>query len=44
MSALPNQRMTVQEFLEWSVGREGKHQLVRGEIFAMAPNRSITRA
>ena len=37
MSALPKQRMTVQEFLEWSVGREGKHQLVRGEIFAMAP-------
>ena len=29
--------MTVREFLEWSAGHEGKHQLVRGEIFAMAP-------
>ena len=37
MSAVPKQSMTVQEFLEWSSGREGKHQLVRGEIFAMAP-------
>lgn len=37
MSALPKQRMTLPEFLDWSAGREGKHELVRGEIFAMAP-------
>jgi Uma2 family endonuclease len=37
MSALPKHRMTIAEFLDWSAGREGKHQLVRGEVFAMAP-------
>jgi Uma2 family endonuclease len=29
--------MTIPEFLDWSTGREGKYLLVRGEIFAMAP-------
>ena len=37
MSALPKHRMTIPEFLDWSAGREGKHLLVRGEAFAMAP-------
>ncbi len=37
MSAPPKQRMTLPEFLGWSAGREGKYQLVQGEIFAMAP-------
>jgi Uma2 family endonuclease len=37
MSALPKHRMTIPEFLDWAAGREGKYQLVRGEVFAMAP-------
>jgi Putative restriction endonuclease len=37
MSALPKHRMTIPEFLDWTAGRDGKYLLLRGEIFAMAP-------
>jgi Uma2 family endonuclease len=37
MSAPAKHRLTIPEFLDWAAGREGKYQLVRGEVFAMAP-------
>ena len=32
-------RMTVDEFLRWAAGREGRYELVDGRIVAMAPER-----
>jgi Uma2 family endonuclease len=39
MSVIAKQKMTVDEFLAWSEGREGRHELVEGEVFAMSPQR-----
>lgn len=39
MAALPQQRMTVEEYLAWSEGQEGRYELVDGEIFAQAAER-----
>ena len=40
MSELPKQRpMTVDEFLTWSETEPGRHELVNGRVFAMAPER-----
>jgi Uma2 family endonuclease len=36
MVALPKQKLTVQEFLEWAERQNGKYELVRGDVFAMA--------
>jgi Uma2 family endonuclease len=36
MTALPKHKLTVQEFLEWAGRQDGKFELVRGEIVAMA--------
>jgi Uma2 family endonuclease len=36
MTALPKHELTVPEFLEWAGKQNGKYELVRGEIFAMA--------
>ncbi len=32
--------MTVDEFLVWAEGQEGRHELHRGQIYAMSPERS----
>jgi Uma2 family endonuclease len=40
MSALPRSKMTVAEFLVWAEGQTGRHELVRGEVHAMAPERA----
>ena len=34
-------RMTVDEFLRWAAGREGRYELVDGRIVAMAPERAV---
>ncbi len=39
MSALAKQKMTVDEFLAWAEGREGRYELIEGEVFAMSPQR-----
>ena len=37
MTALTKPRMTVDEFLTWAEGNPGRHELFRGEVYAMAP-------
>jgi Uma2 family endonuclease len=37
MTALTKPRMTVDEFLAWAHGRPGRHELFRGEVYAMSP-------
>jgi Uma2 family endonuclease len=37
MTALAKPRLTVDEFLAWSVGQHGRYELFRGEVFAMSP-------
>ncbi len=32
--------MTVDEFLAWAEGQEGRHELFNGQVYAMAPERS----
>ena len=41
MSALPQKRMNVDEFLVWAEGRPGRHELFRGSVFAMTPERAV---
>ncbi len=36
MTALPKHELTVSEFLEWARKQNGKYELVRGNVFAMA--------
>ena len=40
MTALPKPRMSVEDFLDWAIGRPGRYELFRGEVFAMAPETS----
>lgn len=37
MTAVPKSQMTLTDFLDWSDRQEGKYELVRGQIVAMAP-------
>lgn len=37
MTALPNLRMTVDEFLAWAEGQPGRYELADGVVYAMAP-------
>lgn len=37
MTALTKSRMTVDEFLAWAEGRPGRHELFRGDVYAMSP-------
>ncbi|HMK81768.1 MAG TPA: Uma2 family endonuclease [Xanthobacteraceae bacterium] len=37
MNVLAKPRMSVDEFLDWAVGRPGRYELLRGEIIKMAP-------
>ena len=39
MGAFAKQNMTVDEFLAWAESREGRYELVDGEVFAMSPQR-----
>jgi Uma2 family endonuclease len=40
MTALPQHRMTVDEYLTWAEGREGRFELYAGTVYAMAPERA----
>jgi Uma2 family endonuclease len=37
MNVLAKPRMNVDEFLDWAVGRPGRYELFRGEVFMMSP-------
>jgi Uma2 family endonuclease len=37
MSALPQASMTVDEFLAWAEGQQGRYELVDGVVYAMSP-------
>jgi Uma2 family endonuclease len=37
MNLLAKPRINVDEYLDWAVGKPGRHELFRGEIVAMAP-------
>ena len=39
MSAVPQQRMSVDEFLAWALGQPGRHELEDGVVIAMSPER-----
>ena len=39
MTTPANARMTVDEFLAWAEGREGRHELHHGQVVAMSPER-----
>ncbi len=39
MSELPNAKMTVDEFLTWAETQPGRHELVDGRPYSMAPER-----
>src|ERR1700687_2983166 len=40
MTALPNHRMTVDEYLAWAEGRPGRFELYAGIVYAMPPERA----
>jgi Uma2 family endonuclease len=40
MAALPQQKMTVDEFLAWAEGKPGRFELYAGVVYAMAPERA----
>jgi Uma2 family endonuclease len=40
MEYAPKQFMTVDEFLAWAEGREGRYELYHGQVYAMAPERT----
>src|SRR5262245_23201202 len=39
MIALPQTRMTVDEFLAWAEGQPGRYELYNGVVYAMTPER-----
>lgn len=41
VSALPQKRMRVDEFLVWAEGQPGRYELFRGSVYAMTPERSV---
>jgi Uma2 family endonuclease len=40
MTALPKQRMTVDEYLAWAEGQPGRYELHNGVVYAMTPERA----
>jgi Uma2 family endonuclease len=40
MTALPQHKMTVDDYLAWAEGRPGRYELYAGTVYAMAPERS----
>lgn len=41
MSAVPQNRMNVDEFLAWAEGQPGRYELFRGAVYAMTPERAV---
>lgn len=41
MTALPQHKLTVDEYLAWAEGRPGRYQLHDGTVYAMAPERAV---
>ena len=41
MSAVAKPKMTVDEFLVWAEGRDGRWELQDGEVLAMSPERRV---
>jgi Uma2 family endonuclease len=41
MSALPQKRMNVDEFLVWAEAQLGRYELFRGSVYAMTPERAV---
>ena len=41
MSAVPQRRMNVDEFLAWAEAQPGRYELFRGSIYAMTPERAV---
>jgi Uma2 family endonuclease len=41
MSALPQKRMNVDEFLVWAEAQPGRYELFRGSVYAMTPERAV---
>jgi Uma2 family endonuclease len=41
MSALPKQKMTVDEYLAWAEGQPGRFELYAGTVYAMTPERAV---
>ena len=41
MTAIPRERMTVDEFLVWAEGRQGRWELEDGQAMAMSPERVL---
>jgi Uma2 family endonuclease len=40
MTALPKQKMTVDEYLAWAQGQPGRYELYAGVVYAMTPERA----
>ena len=40
MSAVPQKRMNVDEFLAWAEAQPGRYELFRGSVYAMTPERA----
>jgi Uma2 family endonuclease len=41
MVALPQQKMTVDEYLAWAEGQPGRYELYAGTVYAMTPERAV---
>jgi Uma2 family endonuclease len=41
MSAVPQRRMNVDEFLAWAEAQPGRYELFRGSVYAMTPERAV---
>ena len=41
MSVVPNTRMTVDDYLTWAEGRQGRYELIDGAVYAMSPGRAV---
>ena len=41
VSAVPQKRMNVDQFLAWAEGQPGRYELFRGSVYAMTPERAV---
>jgi len=41
MSAVPQERMSIDEFLAWAERQPGRYELFRGLVYAMTPERAV---
>ncbi len=41
MGVVPNTRMTVNDYLTWAEGRQGRFELIDGAVYAMSPGRAV---